>query len=88
MIDACQTYWLKVAETLRRLDAGIELGRRSAEEQVPKKLACDVALYISDWLRIAFVKFLSSESRSLMGIRDVGQWKYYAMERFKGILDL
>jgi hypothetical protein len=53
-----------------------------------KKLACDVALYISDWLRIAFVQFRSSESRSLMGIRDVGQWKYYAMERFKGILDL
>ena len=23
-----------------------------------------------------------------MGIRDVGQWKYYALERFKGILDL
>jgi hypothetical protein len=23
-----------------------------------------------------------------MGIRDFGEWKYYAMRRFKGILDL
>ena len=26
--------------------------------------------------------------RALMGIRDVGEWKHYAFERFKGILDL
>ena len=24
----------------------------------------------------------------MMGIRDVGEWKHYAFERFKGILDL
>ena len=30
-IDACQTYWLKVAETLRRSDASIDLARRQAE---------------------------------------------------------
>ena len=23
-----------------------------------------------------------------MGIHDVGEWKFYAMDRFKGILDL
>ena len=32
--------------------------------------------------------FLGSESQALMGIRDVGEWKAYAIERFKGILDL
>jgi hypothetical protein len=31
-IDAAQSFWLRVAETLRRLDAGLELGRRSLEE--------------------------------------------------------
>jgi hypothetical protein len=25
---------------------------------------------------------------ALMGIRDFGQWKYYAIERFRGILNL
>jgi len=39
-------------------------------------------------MRIAFTTFLSSEVHSLMRIRDVGEWKYYAFERFKGILDL
>jgi hypothetical protein len=38
------------------------LARRDAEEQVPKRLACDIALYISDWLRISFAVFLSSEA--------------------------
>jgi hypothetical protein len=64
------------------------LGRRDAEEQVPKKLACDVALAIADWLRISFTVFLSSEARPLMGIRDVGEWKAYAIERFRSILHL
>jgi len=87
-IDACQTYWPKVAETLRRLDLSIELARRDAEEQVTKRLACDVALAIADWLRISFAVFLSSEARPLMGIRDVGEWKHYAFERFRSILHL
>jgi hypothetical protein len=47
-----------------------------------------LALYVSDWLRIAFAQFLSSEARPLMGIRDVGEWKYYAIERFRSILHL
>jgi hypothetical protein len=87
-IDAAQSYWLRVAETLRRLDAGLELGRRSLEEQVPKKLACDVALAIADWLRIAFAQFLSSEVRMLMGFKDVGEFKAYAFSRFVSILHL
>jgi hypothetical protein len=55
---------------------------------VPKKLACDVALVIADWLRISFALFLSSEARPLMGIRDVGEFKHYAIERFRSILHL
>jgi hypothetical protein len=39
-------------------------------------------------MRIAFSIFLSSEGLALMGIRDVGEWKHYVIERFKGILDL
>ena len=79
---------MRCSEVLRRLDLAIEISRRQEESQVPLRIACDVALYISDWLRIAFVQFLSSESQALMGIRDTGEWKHYAMTRFKGILDL
>jgi hypothetical protein len=60
--------------------------RRDAEEQVPKRLASDVALYISDWFRISFMVFLSSESRTLMGIKDTGEWKNHAVQAFKSIL--
>jgi hypothetical protein len=87
-IDACQTYWLKVAETLRRSDASIDLARRQAETQIPLRQAEDVATAISEWLRIAFAQFLSSETQSLMGIREIGEYKAYAFERFKGIIDL
>jgi hypothetical protein len=34
------------------------------------------------------MQFLSSEGKALIGIKDIGQWKFYAVERFKGILDL
>jgi hypothetical protein len=87
-IAACQDFWLKCSETLRRLDLAVELARRDAEEQVPKRLACDVALYISDWLRISFMIFLSSESRTLMGIKDIGEFKNHAVQAFKSILHL
>jgi hypothetical protein len=87
-IEAHQDFWLKCSETLRKLDLAVEMARRDAEEQVPKKLAEQISLHISEWLRIAFAQFLSSEARSLMGIKDVGEWKAYAIERFKGILDL
>jgi hypothetical protein len=87
-IDAAQSYWLRVAETLRRLDAGLELGRWSAEQQVSKRLASDVTLAIADWLRTAFAQFLSSEVRMLMGFKDVGEFKAYAFSRFVSILHL
>jgi hypothetical protein len=87
-IEALQDFWLKCSEALRKLDLAIEMARRDAEEQVPKKLAQDISLFIAEWLRIAFAQFLSSEARSLMGIRDVGEFKSYSIERFRGILDL
>jgi hypothetical protein len=87
-IEAPQDFWLKCSETLRKLDLAVEMARRDAEEQVPKKLAESISLNISEWLRIAFAQFLSSEARSLMGIRDIGEWKAYAIGRLKGILDL
>jgi hypothetical protein len=87
-IEALQDFWLKCSETLRKLDLAVEMARRDAEEQVPKKLAESIALNISEWLRIAFAQFLSSEARSLMGIKDLGEFKSYSLERFKGILDL
>jgi hypothetical protein len=41
---------------------------------------------ISDWLRIAFASFLTAESPGLMGIKDLGEFKFSAIERFRGIL--
>jgi hypothetical protein len=55
---------------------------------VPKKLACDVALAIADWLRISFAVFLSSETLPLMGLRSPGEFKHYAFERFRSILHM
>jgi hypothetical protein len=81
-------FWVRCVESLRKLDLAIEVSRRSEEEQVPKKVACDVALYISDWFRISFMIFLSSESRTLMGIKDTGEWKNHAVQAFKSILHL
>jgi hypothetical protein len=54
----------------------------------PRQMASDVALYISDWFRISFMIFLSSESRTLMGIKDTGEWKNHAVQAFKSILHL
>jgi hypothetical protein len=39
-------------------------------------------------MRVSFAVFLSSEGLAPMGIRDFGEWKHYAIERFKGILPL
>jgi hypothetical protein len=32
------------------------------------------------------MQFLSSEGKALMGIHDFGEWKAYAIERFRGVL--
>jgi hypothetical protein len=37
-------------------------------------------------LRIAFGQFLSAESPGLMGSEDLGEFKFSAIERFRGIL--
>jgi hypothetical protein len=87
-IDACQTYWLKVAETLRRSDASIDLARRQAEVQIPLKAAQDAVLFAAEWMRISVMQFLSSETVSLMGIKNVGDFKVYFIDRFRGILNL
>ena len=52
----------------------------------PKWVVEAVSLYVAEWLRIAFAQFLSSESRSLMGIKDLGEFKLYAVDRFRGIV--
>jgi hypothetical protein len=87
-IAAAQDFWLKCSETLRRLDLAVEIARRNEETQIPLKVAEQTATSIAEWLRIAFLQFLSSETTSLIGINDVGEFKTYAIERFKGIVDL
>jgi hypothetical protein len=44
--------------------------------------------FAAEWMRIAFMQFLSAEGKGAMGIKDFGEWKHYAFERFKCILDL
>jgi hypothetical protein len=87
-IDACQSYWLKVAETLRRSDASIDLARRQAETQIPLRQAEDAVTFCAEWMRIAVTTFVSAETGSLMAIKDSGEFRYYFGQRFKGILDL
>jgi hypothetical protein len=53
---------------------------------VPKFLVEQIATLISAWLRISFAQFLSAESPGLMGIKDLGEFKFFAIERFRGIL--
>jgi len=55
------------SETLRKLNLAVEMARRDAEEQVPKKLAESDLAQLSEWLRIAFAQFLSSEARRAHG---------------------
>jgi hypothetical protein len=45
-----------------------------------------ISLYLAEWFRIAFAQFLSSESRSLMGIMDPAEFRLYAIDRFRGII--
>jgi hypothetical protein len=86
-IDAAESFWLRTSEVLRRLDLAVEVARRQEETLVSLKVAQDAVLAASEWTRIAFMQFLSSEGKSLMAIHDFGQWKLYAVERFKGVLD-
>lgn len=45
-------------------------------------------IVLSEWLRIAFAVFLSSETVPLMGLRSPGEFKHYAFERFRSILHM
>jgi hypothetical protein len=87
-IESTQQFWVRCVESLRKLDLSIELARRDAEQQVPLRQASDVALFISDWFRVSFMVFLSSECRTLMGFQSVGEWKSHAIQAFKSILHL
>jgi hypothetical protein len=85
-IKSAQEFYLRCSETLRRLDLSIETERRNAEEQVPMREVESVAAQISTWLRLSFERFLSAESPGLMSIKDLGEFKFSAIERFRGIL--
>jgi len=87
-IDAAQAYWLRVAETLRRLDRELEISRRAEEVQIPLRQAEAAVLAVADWMRISVAVFLSSEAGSLMGIRDRAEFRSYFWSRFVGILHL
>ena len=66
--------------------SAVEAERRKAEVGVPKREVEETAFCISEWMRAAFTQFLSSESESLMGIKDLGEFKVHAIERFRGSL--
>ena len=77
-IQACQDFWLKYSETLRRLDLAVEVARRQEETQIPLRVAADSMTFAAEWMRIAFMQFLSSESTGILGIRDIGELKVHA----------
>jgi hypothetical protein len=52
------------------------------------KTAQDAMTFAAEWTRIAFTQFLSAEVKALVGIRDLGEWKFYAVKRFRGIPSL
>jgi len=85
-VKAAQEFYLRSSETLRRLDLAVETERRKSDEQVPKMLVEDFSRKISEWLRLSFERFLNAESPGLMGIKDLGEFKFSAIERFKGLL--
>jgi hypothetical protein len=85
-IKAAQEFYLRTSESLRRLDAAIEVERRKSDEQVPLFLVEQISAQISGWLRSAFEQFLSAETVCLMDIDSLGEFKAHAIERFKSLL--
>jgi hypothetical protein len=51
-VKAAQEFYLRVSETLRRLDQAVETERRKSDEQVPKAVVQDCARQISGLLGI------------------------------------
>jgi hypothetical protein len=70
------------------LDLAVETARREAETQVSLRVASEAQTAAAEWMRISFMQLLSSEGVTLQGTRDLGEWKAYAVDRFKGILHL
>jgi hypothetical protein len=88
-IQNAQELWLKIAEVLRRLDAGVAISRRSEEEMIPLKTAQDCVTFVSEWLRISLSTFLSAEGLTLAaGFPTIGELKVYFIERFRGVMFL
>jgi hypothetical protein len=85
-IKAAQEFYLRSSETLRRLDLAVETERRKVDEQLPLREVSDVALQISTWFAGSFAQFLRAESPALMAKTDLGEFKYSAIESFRGIL--
>jgi hypothetical protein len=74
---------IKCSETLRRLDLAVEMARRQEETEIPLKVGQEAVLAAAEWMRIAFMQFLSAEGIALMGIDNFGDEKAYAIERFR-----
>ena len=88
-VDAAQSFWLRVAEVLRRLDRELELSRRSEQEMIPLKDATDAIVAVSEWTRIALVTLLSAEGVTLAaGFKSIGEFKAYFVQRLHGVLTL
>jgi hypothetical protein len=85
-IKVAQEFYLRSSETLRRLDLAVETERRKADEQLPLRQVSDVALQIATWFAGSFVRFLLDESPGLMAKTDLGEFKFTAIEGFRGIL--
>jgi len=83
--SSCAVY-LRSSETLRRLDLAVETERLKADEQLPLRQVFDVALQIATWFAGSFAQFLSAESPALMTKTDLGEFKFSAIESFRGIL--
>jgi len=57
--------------------------RRQEETEIPLKVGQDAVLAAAEWMRIAFMQFLSAEGIALMGIDNFCDEKAYAIERFR-----
>ena len=66
----------------------VETERRKTEEPVSKLSVEEVASQISERMRVGLMEFLSSESCALMAFTNLGEFKAYAIARFKGILHI
>ena len=66
----------------------IVLRQRRKSTSLPLKLAEETITAATEWMRISIMVFLSSEVLALMALKDVGEFRAYFIERFRGILNL